>query len=253
EDVWALFAELQVPIGERIQAQLSARYEDYGGAVGSTFDPQARVRIELTDWLALRGGVGTTFRGPPPQSLYADLVILTFIGGAFRAVDVLGDANLAPESATTFNGGVLIDSGGFRASADWWRYDFDGPIEAEPVSGMVSAMFGASGAANCGNPAYAGLQARFTFSGGICAVSNVQRVATYAFNAADVSTSGIDVQASYDAGVGPAQVQAGFAGSYVLEYQVDEVVVEGIAVQPEFDAAGLLNYQTTAYPLPRLK
>ncbi len=253
DDVWALFAELRVPIGERIEAQLSARYEDYGGTVGATFDPQARVRIELTDWLALRGGAGTTFRGPPPQSLYADLVILTFIGGAFRAVDVLGDPALEPESATTFNAGVLLDSGGFRASADWWRYAFDGPIEAEPVSGMVSAMFGASGTDNCGQPAYAGLQARFTFSGGICAVSNVQRVATYAFNAADVSTSGFDLQASYDFALGAAQLQAGLAGSYVLEYQVDDVLVEGITVQPAFDAAGRLNYQTTAYPLPQLK
>jgi iron complex outermembrane receptor protein len=253
EDVWALFGELQVPITERIQAQLSARYEDYGGTVGSTFDPQARIRIELTDWLALRGGAGTTFRGPPPQNLYSDLVILTFIGGAFRAVDVLGDPALEPESATTYNAGVLVDSGGFRASADYWRYDFDGPIEAEPVSGMVSAMFGASGTANCGRPEYAGLQARFTFSGGICAVSNVQRVATYSFNAADVSTSGFDVQASYDFEAGAAHMQAGFSSSYVLEYQVDDVVVEGITVQPAFDAAGLLNYQTTAYPLPQFK
>ncbi|HEY6816627.1 MAG TPA: TonB-dependent receptor [Croceibacterium sp.] len=253
EDVWALFGELQVPIGERIQAQLSARYEDYGGTVGATFDPQARIRIELTDWLALRGGAGTTFRGPPPQNLYSDLVTLTFIGGAFRAVEVLGDPALAPESATTFNAGVLVDSGGFRASADWWRYDFAGPIESEPVSGMVSAMFGASGTANCGNPSYAGLQARFTFSGGICAVSNVQRVATYAFNAADVSTSGFDVQASYDFEAGGARLQAGFAGSYVIEYEIDDVMVEGISVQPAFDAVGLLNYQTTAYPLPQLK
>lgn len=253
EDVWALFAELQVPIGDRVDLQLSARYEDYGGTVGATFDPQARVRIEVTDWLALRGGAGTTFRGPPPQNLYADLVILTFIGGAFRAVDVLGDPALEPESATTFNAGVMVDSGGFQASADWWRYDFDGPIESEPVSGMVSAMFGATGTANCGNPDYAGLQARFTFSGGVCAVNNVQRVATYAFNAADVSTSGIDLQASYDFDAGGAHLQAGFAGSYVIEYEVDDVVVEGITVQPAFDAAGLLNYQTTAYPLPQLK
>ncbi len=76
-DVWALFGELQIPVTERIQAQLSTRYEDYGGAVGSTFDPQARIKIELTDWLALRGGAGTTFRGPPPQNLSSDLVILT--------------------------------------------------------------------------------------------------------------------------------------------------------------------------------
>ena len=252
-DVWALFGELQVPITERIQAQLSARYEDYGGAIGSTFDPQARIRIELTDWLALRGGAGTTFRGPPPQTVSSDLVILTFIGGAFRAVDVLGNPNLQPETATTYNAGVMVDRGGFRASLDFWRYDFEGPIEGEPVSGMVSALFGASGTANCNDPAYAGLRARFTFSGGVCSAANVQRLATFAFNSADVSTSGLDFQASYDADLAGGQVQAGVSGSYVIEYEVDDVVVEGIAVQPAFDAAGLLNYQTTAYPLPQWK
>jgi iron complex outermembrane receptor protein len=178
-------------------------------------------------------------------------VILTFIGGAFRAVEVLGNRDLEPESATTYNAGVLIDSGGFNASVDFWRYDFSGPIESEPVSGMVSAMFG--NAANCSDPAYAALRARFTFSGGVCAVGNVQRLATYAFNSADVSTSGIDFQASYDARLGGGQVQAGVSGSHVIEYEVDDVMVEGIRVQPAFDAAGLLNYQTTAYPLPQWK
>src|SRR5690606_19401299 len=93
----------------------------------------------------------------------------------------------------------------------------------------------------------------FTFSGGTCSAANVQRLATFAFNSADVSTSGLDFQASYDSDWGAARVQVGFSGSYVLEYQVDDVVVEGVSVQPAFDAAGLLNYQTTAYPLPRLK
>jgi len=252
-DVWALFAELQLPITDRIQTQLSARYEDYGGTVGSTFDPQARVKIELTDWLSLRGGAGTTFRGPPPQTVNSDLVILTFIGGAFRAVDVFGNPQLEPESATTYNAGAIVDSGGFHASLDYWRYDFDGPIESEPVSGMVTAMFGATGTANCGNPAYAALQARFTFSGGVCSSANVQRLATYAFNSANVSTSGLDFQASYDADIGAVALQGGVLGSYVIDYEVDDVVVEGITVQPAYDAAGLLNYQTTAYPLPQWK
>jgi iron complex outermembrane recepter protein len=252
-DVWAVFGELQLPVTDFIQAQLSARYEDYGGAIGSTFDPQARVRIEITDWLAFRGGAGTTFRGPPPQTVSSDLVILTFIGGAFRAVDVLGNTDLEPESATTYNAGVLVDRGGFNASVDFWRYDFDGPIESEPVSGMVSALFGATGTANCNNPAYAGLQARFTFSGGVCAVTNVQRLATYAFNSADVSTSGIDFQATYDTDLGGGQLQIGYSGVYLIEYDIAPVEIEGVPTQPAFDAAGLLNYQTTAYPLPRWK
>jgi len=251
-DVGAVFAELLLPVTGGIQAQLAARYEDYG-AIGSTFDPQLRIKAELADWLALRGGIGTTFRGPPPEATAADLVILTFIGGAFRAVDILANSDLAPESATTWNLGVLLDHGGFRASADYWRYDFEGAIESEPISGMVAAMFGAGGTANCGNPAYAGLQARFTFSGGVCSAANVQRVATYNFNSADVTTSGLDAQASYEFAAGPGRVQAGVAGSHVIEYEVGDVTVEGIVVQPAYDAAGLLNYQTTAYPIPRWK
>jgi iron complex outermembrane receptor protein len=251
-DVWSVFGEVQLPVTDRIQMQLSARYEDYG-AIGSTFDPQARVRIGLTDWLAVRGGVGTTFRAPPPQNSLSDLVILTFIGGAFRPVDLFGNSDLTPESATTWNAGVTVDRGGFRASVDYWRYDLKGPIESEPVSGMVSAMFGASGTANCGNAAYAGLQARFTFSGGVCSAANVMRLATYAVNSADVSTSGLDFHASYDARLGEVRAQAGFNGSYVIDYKVDDVMVEGVLVQPAYDAAGKLNFQTTSYPLPRLK
>ena len=253
-DVWALFAEALVPVTRRITAQLAVRYEDYGGEVGATFDPQARVRVELADWLTARGGVGTTFRGPPPQNTAADLVALTFIGGAFRAIDVLANPALEPESATTWNAGLAAVRGGFRASVDYWRYDLSGAIESEPVSGIVTALFGASGRANCGNPAFAGLEARFTFSGGVCGAANVQRLATFAFNAADVSTSGIDLAAGYDLAAGRGlQVQAGMKASYVIDYQVGDTVVEGITVQPAFDAAGLLNFGTTAYPLPQVK
>jgi len=253
-DVWSAFGEVLLPLTQRITAQLSARYEDYGGRVGSTFDPQARLRVQVTDWLSLRGGIGTTFRGPSPENTAADLVILTFIGGAFRAVDVFANPDLEPERATTYNAGILIDRGGLRAGADFWRYDLDGAIESEPVSGIVSALFGASGAANCGDPAFAGLEARFTFSGGICSAGNVQRLATFAFNSAQISTSGVDLQTSYDwSAGGDVQLQAGVSASYVIDYAIDDTMVEGVVVQPAFDAAGQLNYQTTAYPLPQVK
>jgi iron complex outermembrane receptor protein len=252
-DVGAVFGELRLPVTDRLLAQISARYEDYGARGGASFDPQARIRFELNDWLVLRGGAGTTFRGPPPQNALADLVVLTFIGGAFRAIDLLGNPNLKPERATTYNAGLVVDRGGLRAGLDYWRYAFKGPIEAEPVSGIVSALFGASGNQNCGDPAFAALQARFLFSGGVCSAANVQRLTTYAFNSADVTTSGLDLSASYDRDLGGAQLQAGFNTSYTIEFKLDEVMVEGIPVQPAFDAAGKLNYQTTAYPLPRVK
>ena len=253
DDVRAGFAEARLPLVDGVLVQLSARYEDYG-AGGSTFDPQARVRVELTNGVALRGGVGTTFRAAPPQSRLADQVVLTLIGTALRAVDVLGDPALAPESATTWNAGLVVDQGGLSASIDLWRYDFTGAIEAEPVSGIAAALFGANGAAHCGDPAYAALEARFTFSGGMCNVANIQRLTTYNFNTGDVRTSGVDASAAWTfEPTGALAVELGISASYTLEYKVAEVLVEGIAVQPAFDAAGKLNYQTTAYPLPRLK
>ena len=253
DNVWALFGEWQLPLTTRLSAQVSLRYEDYAQSMASTFDPQLRLRWEASDWLVLRGGVGHTFRGAPPNQTSADLVILTFIGGAFRAVDLLANPALEAENATTWNAGAIVDTGGLHLSLDWWRYDFSGGIENEPVGGMVAAMFGASGTANCGNPAYAALQARFTFSGGVCSASNVQRMATYAFNSSDVHTSGLDLTATHDWDLGDVRVQLGGAGTYVIAYKVDDVVVEGVLVQPAFNAVGLLNFQTTAYPLPRWK
>lgn len=252
-DVYAAFAELQLPVTDAFNIQLSARYEDYGGAVGSTFDPQARAKFQLTDWLAIRGGMGTTFRGPPSQSLAGNLTSLQIIGSSFRAIDINGNPNLAPESATTYNAGLLVNTGGFRASIDYFKYDFSGPIEGEPVAGIVAAMFGASGTANCGNPTYAALQSRFTFTGAGCGIGNVQRLRTQYVNSADVSTSGIDFSASYELPIGTGSVTAGFAGTYVIDYKTSDVTVEGVVVQPAFDGVGLLNYQTTAYPLPQWK
>lgn len=252
-DVIATFAELQLPVTDSFNVQVSARYEDYGGAVGSTFDPQVRAKFELTDWLAIRGGMGTTFRGPPSQSLEGNLTSLQIIGSSFRAIDINGNPSLAPESATTYSAGLLVNTGGFRASIDYFKYDFSGPIESEPVAGIVAALFGATGSANCGVAAYAALQSRFTFTGAGCGIGNVQRLRTQYVNSADVSTSGIDFSASYELPVGSGSVTVGAAGTYVIDYKTSDVTVEGIVVQPAFDAVGLLNYQSTAYPLPRWK
>ena len=253
-DVAAVFGELQAPVTRRLSLQLAARYEHYGAGTGATFDPQLRARYELARGLTFRSGVGTTFRAPPPQNTGADLVVLTFIGGAFRAVDLLADPDLSPERATSWNAGLTLDRSGLTANLDLWRTHLTGAIEAEPVSGIVQALFGANGRANCGNPAFAALEARFNFAGGSCGAANVQRVTTFAFNSADITTSGIDLGARYDwRTAGGMDFRTGVEASYVLEYKVADTLVEGVLVQPAFDAAGKLNFQTTAYPLPRLK
>ena len=252
-DVKALFAELQVPVFDALNVQLSARYEDYGGNVGSTFNPQARARFQVTPWLAVRGGAGSTFRGPPAQQLDGNLTALQIIGTSFRAVDINGNANLQPEKANTYSGGLIVQTGGLYASLDYFKYDLNGPIEGEPIQGIVTAVFGASGNANCTNSAYQGLVSRFTFAGGICNIANVQRLRTRIFNSGDVSTSGLDAQISLRGDVGPGVITVGGNATYVIDYKTKAITVEGVVVQPAFDGVGLLNYQTTAYPLPEVK
>ncbi len=146
-------------------------------------------------------------------------------------------------------------------TADYYHYKLRGLIVADPVAGMINALFGTSGTANCANAAYAGLRSRFLFSdgggvpgAGTCSLTNVSRVFTDTVNGSDVTTSGVDVQmdATFNNVLG-GSVQLGGAVTYVINYKLADQLVEGIVVQPGFDAAGLLNYQTTAYPLPKWK
>lgn len=258
QDVVAGFAELQVPIFDRLNVQLAARYEDYGGAVGSTFDPQARARLEITDWLALRGGIGTTFRGPRPENLLATSVTsLQLLGTTFKPIDVFGNAGLSPESSTNLSGGILLDYGGFTASVDYFKYKIKDAIVGEPVSGIVGALFAGT---NCSNPAYAALRARFQFAdgggvpgAGTCTLANVARLRTQIINGATIKNSGLDFQANYRGSSGDLRYGAGLTATYTIEYVTGDQIVEGIVVQPRFDAAGKLNFQTTAYPVPEWK
>ncbi len=264
QDLYAVYGEVVAPITDTFNATLAARYEDYGGAVGSTFDPKLSLRWQANDWLAFRGSVGTTFRAPPAIQLNDDFVTsLQGINGTFRAVDVYGNPNLKPESATTYSIGVIFEAGNFRATLDYWNFDFQDPIVTDPVSGLVAAVFpngiGAGAQANCASP----LAARFSFSGGATCASfasaaaasaAITRVRTNNVNGASIKTSGIDLIAdwTFDDILGGALTIGGTA-TYVREYVTDATTIDGVVVAPAFDAVGKLNYQTTAYPLPQWK
>jgi iron complex outermembrane receptor protein len=141
-DIYALFGEMSVPVTDDFQIQLAARYENYGDDVGSTVNPKISARWQINDWIALRGSAGSTFRGPPlTQLTNSNVTALSFIAGAFRAIDLYGNASLEPETAMTYSAGVIVKGGPIKASLDWWSFDFDNPIIAEPSASIVSAMF----------------------------------------------------------------------------------------------------------------
>jgi len=256
-EVKAVFAELQLPINDRLQAQLAARYEDYGGETGTTFDPKVSLRFSAFDWLAFRGSASTTFRAPPLTQRNADVSsALQSILGSFRAIDIQGDPGLKPETATTYSVGAILTPGDFKATIDFWRFEFEGPIATEPVGGIVAAVFpnGAAGANNCATPAFASLVARFTFNGGVCSAANITRMLVKNANGADQTIAGIDVGAEYKfREVLKGDVSLGLSFSHVTEFSVARTEIGGIEVAPAFDGAGALNFQTNIYPVPALK
>jgi len=117
---------------------------------------------------------------------------------------------------------------------------------------MVNTLFGSTGTANCGVAAYAALQARFTFNGA-CGITNVARITTKTINGAGVQNSGLDFAANYRGDIGSARFGAGVTATYTIEYKTEDQPVDGVVVQKAFDAAGKLNFQTTAYPVPKWK
>jgi iron complex outermembrane receptor protein len=265
-DVSAVFAELSLPITDGFQAQLAARYEDYGGDIGSTFDPKLSLRWQLVDSLALRGSVGTTFRGPSlPQTDPSSVTSLQSVAGTFRAIRTFGDPGLKPESAFTFNVGMLVRAGGFTGSVDYWSFDFEDQLVNEPVAGITGFVFGTGSTCIGGlaNP----LAGRFSFRDGgangatpdgvindaDCNTANIARLDINVINGPDVKTDGIDLSAQFDWDMLGGTATIGANGTYVLKYDIDPSVVSGNTVSPAFDAAGQLNYQTVAFPLPQLK
>lgn len=252
--VWAVFGELRVPFTDAIEAQLALRHEDYGKQTGSTTNPKLSLRWQITDWFALRGTVGTTFRGPPLTSLTTSSVTgLSFIAGSFRAIDFFGNPDLAPEKAKQYSVGGIFKLGGLKATIDWWMFDFDNPIVAEPSGAIVATMFPNNTNVNCGNPAFAGLQSRFSFQGA-CSLATISRVKTFVTNGPKIQTSGIDFVADYAAGkYFGGDIGVGGSLTYTLEYRIDPFQVEGVTVQPGFDAVGFLNYQLSVTSLPQIK
>ncbi|MGB7406102.1 MAG: TonB-dependent receptor [Pacificimonas sp.] len=248
QEVWAVFAEANLPFTDTLELQVAARYEDYGNPIGSTFNPKGSLRWEATDWLVLRGSIGTTFRGPLAGNVDPNFVTalqgLSAAGGNFKAVDIFGNPDLEPETALTYNAGVVVNTGGLTASLDFWTYDFEDQITATPAEAIANTVVSSSGAlADCSSP----VASLITFSGNQCVQGvstglDIARVRTEFVNGPDVKVRGFDFAVNYDIDAGFGVVSLGGQGTWNMEYEIDDFDVNGVVVQPGFDAVGFGNY-----------
>ena len=248
QDVVAAFAEVKVPIGDRFEVTAAARFESYGGSIGSTFNPKGSARWEPTDWLVLRGSVGTTFRAPLASQVSTNAVTslagLAAAGGDFKAVDIAGNpTTLGPETAFTYNVGAIVDFGGFNFSVDYWSFDFEDEITTTDGQAIASNVVPIpDGLANCSSP-FAGL---ITFAGGACVQGttvgdDISRVFTQWVNGPKTKTTGLDFEASYTTDIAGGVYTIGVNASHVLTYKVGDFNLNGTLLRPGFSAVGLAN------------
>jgi outer membrane receptor protein involved in Fe transport len=177
-DVWAVFAEFAVPITEDIDMQLAGRYEDYGGDIGSTFDPKLALRWQSTESLVLRGAISSSFRGPALAQIeegtgYSlEFGVRDFLGEAIRPEGAncvrtgrcpVPDANAAPsiiivkqgletpdlkpESAVSWNLGAIwspLDGplSGLTVGADYYQINFEDKIIDVPTQAYLTEELG---------------------------------------------------------------------------------------------------------------
>jgi outer membrane receptor protein involved in Fe transport len=247
QDVFAAFAEVAIPFTENFDLQLAVRFEDYGGAVGETIDPKVAGRWQVTDALALRGSITSSFRAPSLNQLSGVGTSLQFVGptGAFKAIDTSGNPDVAPESAITTNFGVILTpTDNIYVSLDYWNFKFKDTLVLENFGDVV---------ANCSDttsPINDLACSKITFQDPANPVlSGIQRVSVTYQNGPDLETDGIDWSASWDIPAGAGVFTLGAAGTWINSYDIDAWIwADG------FDAVGDLNrFESFARPLPEVK
>jgi iron complex outermembrane recepter protein len=256
--VRSVFGEVRVPVTDTIELTGAIRYEYYGGNFGSTTNPKVAARWQALDWLALRASVGSTFRAPPQTSITPGFnrglaqFNLPGVGSLYRPVLTNNNPNLKPETADTYNVGVIVNAGNFRATLDYFKFKFKDELTNETAASLVSTMFPSATPSTwqCGNAAF---RARFTFANDVCQPANLLQVQGNLINGPDVDTSGVDFQASY---LWPelfmaGDITLGVEGTYTIEYKRGALVtIDGFTIQAALDRAGKSELLSAFYSYP---
>jgi len=260
QQVYAFFGELSVPFTESINLQVSARYEDYGGQTGSTFNPQGRLKWQIVDAFAIRGSVGTSFRGPTSQNVaptgVTGLSGIAASGNNFKSVDFFGNPATAPEKAFTYSVGGILQLGNLTATVDYWYYRLKDQITTVPANIIASAVAGTgngSQAVNCASP----VRSLITFNNnnacvqGVTVGNDIARIRSDTTNGPTIKTTGLDVDVTYrfDELFG-GSLDLGANVSYVFNYKQAAFVFGGVTVSPAYEAAGFTNYDRLPGTIP---
>lgn len=196
---YAAYADLDLPITDKFNADIAVRHEDFS-EFGQTTDGKIAVRYEFTPNFAIRGAVSTGFRAPTAGQInntrtsqgLNTTTLLLFTSGRLSPVNpisvALGGKPLEPEESKNLSLGAVFRQGGFTASVDYYRIEVDNRFAVSPNFTVTPA-----------------LRAQLV-AAGIPGADSLTTV-SYFTNSFDTRTQGVDVVGSWR-----GQVWGGRAG-----------------------------------------
>ncbi|MCS5594000.1 MAG: TonB-dependent receptor [Porticoccaceae bacterium] len=238
KSAWAVFSEFQRDLTDSLEIGFAGRYENLDS--GSTFDPKISARFEVSDNLILRASASTSYREASLHQLHASQVGLQGIqdfntdgtakgGTVFIRIAQNANVDLKAEEADNINiGAVWTPNDNLQVTMDYWSVDYTNVITIESAQGKVVA-----------DPNHSDVKR--TTSGQLIGVT------TNYFNAASVSTDGLDLEVNYnfpESSIGDLSLT--FDASHFLSY---EIPLGGQTT----DVLGLFNHDNFARSLPKTK
>ncbi len=127
-NVTAVYAELSIPVLERLEMQLAGRYDDYSD-FGGTFNPKIGLRWKALSNLLLRGTAGTGFKAPSLPELYSGEIagfdsVYDPVQGRVTQVDTftMGNPELDAEESRNYGAGLVWDvTPAWNLLVDYWH------------------------------------------------------------------------------------------------------------------------------------
>jgi outer membrane receptor protein involved in Fe transport len=268
------------PFAELLQLDASYRYSDYSAGfttdtygVGGTWSPVSALRIRGSYQRAVRapnvlelftpqglnlfdrdsdpcGTVPATATDPaiPPTATLAQCVatgvpaaqygdeILTSPAGQWNTLQS-GNPNLSPEEADTFTVGFVFAPSfidGFNVSVDYFSIEVANLISTIDPNVTIDQCYVNNDAAACGRINRSNIGTLWTAGG---------YVEEFNTNIGGLKTTGVDVNANWDFGIGAAgALGLSFIGTYVSELEIDP----GVGAAAIFDCVGFYGNQCTS-------
>jgi len=236
-DVYALFAEANVPLLSWLDLSAAVRYEDFGGAVGSTVDPKVSLLVRPFEGFSARGTYSTSFRAPTTfqqagSSTSLNNVIDPVSGGpAFAAVRAFGSefsgVDLDPETSRTFTAGFTFERDNFQLNFDYYDISFEDAITQESFQALVNAnptdnriFAGGVATSPCVDPD-TNQPNSIVCRAGDPNSGTITQVNTQFVNADSIDTSGVDYSLRYTYDAGALGIfQPSFEGTLIIDYDL---------------------------------